>query len=94
MNPNPTPKQRFVATKPMVERHRDLMQKPEFEAACDFAMMEYQQRLSAMNVTFNDAAANHFKITGALELIAIMRNLGETTPLPTKRIDDNLQHKP
>lgn len=92
-NKNPSPKQRFQLTRPALEAHNALMQRPEFGMSCDFALMEYQWRLSSQSATFNDAAANNFKITGALEFLAVMRNLGESTPLPVRQDLDNLQHK-
>jgi hypothetical protein len=89
-NTNPTPKQRFQSTKPALEAHRAMMQRPEFEYGCDMALLEYQLRLSSQATTFNDAAANNFKITDAMEFLAVLRNLAESTSIPIRKDLDNL----
>lgn len=58
----------------------------------DFALAEYQRHLAVETVDFNHAAKNHFRMTGALEFLQILRNLSEEATLP-KRVDaDNLDH--
>lgn len=87
---NPTPRQRFQQSAKTVSAHRELMQRPDLEAGMDFALMEYQRQLAQSVTTFNDAAANHFKITGALEYIQTLRNLAEPSALPSLPKQDNL----
>jgi len=87
---NPTPKQRFQQHKDNIENHRLLIGQNAFDVGVDFSLQEYQRLLSQQSTTFNDAAANHFKITGALEFIQTMRNLGEMPARPTVVDRDNL----
>lgn len=64
-----------------------------FEVGVNIALLEYQGRLTQGTPTANDAAMNHFKITGALEFLAVFRNLAETTPIPTRKDVGNLTHQ-
>ena len=90
---NPTPKARFQQSKNAVEAHRRLIEQQAFDIGADFALMEYQRILSQSSTTFNDAAANHFKVTGAQEFLQTFRNLGEMPTRTTVVDKDNLQHK-
>ena len=89
---NPTPKARFQSNKRAIEDHRRMIEQPAFDAGADFALMEYQRTLSQQAVSFNDAAANHFKISGALEFLQTLRNLAEMPVLTAKMDKDNLTH--
>ena len=87
---NPTPKQRFQEHKSNIEAHRRMIELNTFDFGVDFALQEYQRLLSQQSTTFNDAAANHFKITGALEFLQTLRNLGEMQTRPAVVDRDNL----
>lgn len=89
-NTNPTPQQRFQANKGRIEEHRRLIEQDAFESGADFAIMEYQRLLSQQATTFNDAAASHFKITGALEFLQTFRLLAEMPARTTHTDKDNL----
>jgi hypothetical protein len=88
---NPTPKARFQSRKNNIEAHRRLIEQDAFDSGVDFALMEYQRTLAQQSANFNDAAANHFKITGALEFLQTLRNLAEMATRPTIVDKDNLQ---
>lgn len=91
----PSPKQRFQESQQNVSHHRELIQRNEFQRACDFAMMQYQGELAANSTdNFNVCAAAHLKITGALEFIRVFRLLGEQVIPGPKIVDrDNLTHQ-
>jgi len=82
---NPRPKQVFQQAAALMSKHRDLMQDNALNIAIDTALLEMQRRqavVSDKDVT--GAATNHFKVQGALEFVAILRNLAETEKLPDK----------
>jgi hypothetical protein len=87
---NPTPKARFQQSKINLQQHRQMIEQDAFDRACDFALMEYQRILSQQSTTFNDAAANHFKVTGAMEFLQQFRNLAEMSSQPKIVDRDNL----
>lgn len=87
---NPSPRQRFQMSSKAISAHRELMQRPDLEVGLDFALMEYQGILSRQSTTFNDAAANHFKITGVLEFLQTLRQLAEPNAPTTLPKSDNL----
>lgn len=93
-NKNPTPKETFVLNRSLVEKHNSLIERPEFEVALHFSLLEYQKDLSKATANFQDAAANHYKMTGVLEFIAVMKNLATTSTRPTTVDRDNLSHQP
>lgn len=90
---NPTPKETFLSNRALLEKHNSLLERPEFEAACHFGLLEYQRVLSQSTVPFQDAAANHYKMTGALEFLAVLKNLSSNPTRPTTVDRDNLQHQ-
>lgn len=91
-NANPTPKQRLQAEKKLIEAHRALLDRPELELGIDYAILEYQRILTeTAQENFNIAAANHFRMAGAMEFLRIFRGLGEMTSAPTIVDRDNLK---
>lgn len=74
---NPSPKTRLMASKPLLEAHRNLMQMPDLRTSFDFALLEYQGQLCSRANDGNTAAASLFKIQGALEFINVLLKLGE-----------------
>ena len=84
LNVNPTPKERFIAYKPFVDGHRELIGRPELQRGFDFALLEFQRELAAGITDGNGAAANHYKLAGAHEFIRVFRKLAEQTVIPRK----------
>lgn len=91
-NPNQSPKQRFLSMSQWVGEHRQMVDNQAFMRACDFAMLQYQQQAASQIGDLNTASAAGLKMQGAIEFLAVLRNLSETAPLTTRRSDDNLQH--
>lgn len=61
-----------------------------FESAITYSMAHYQRLLCDQKlVSFNDAAVNHFKMQGAMELVAVLRGLAEMAELPPKSVDNS-----
>lgn len=91
---NPSPKAQFQEVSTNITKHRDMVGTNEFNRATNYALLEYQSMLAKGASTFNECASAHLKVTGALEFIQVMRNLGESfTPTVAPRIADNLDHK-
>lgn len=82
INVNPSPKQRFIATKAYVDAHRDFCQRPDLQRALDFALAQYAWELCAMDMDGNKAAQNQFKLTGAHEFVRTLKSLAETPMMP------------
>lgn len=96
-NVNPSPKSRFQESQQNVSHHRELIQRNEFQRACDFGLLQYQGQLASMDLqgNMNNAAANHLKITGVIEFLHVLRHLGETAQQGPKIVDrDNLIQPP
>ena len=91
-NPNQSPKQRLLSVSQWVGEHRQMVDSPAFTRACDLAMLQYQHQATKQIGDLNTASAAGLKMQGAIEFIAILKNLSETAPPPTQRPDDNLQH--
>lgn len=94
-NANPTPMQVLHSSKEMLHRHRELMQQPAFVQAVQMAEAQYVRMLATSRSVCdgNTAAANFYKISGASEFINVLKNLGETAPLPPQSTDRKLDHK-
>jgi hypothetical protein len=91
---NPTPKQRFADSPLRVTKHRAMIESEAFEAAVDFAMLEYERQLSMIPFdNFNACAAAHLRKVGAHEFLQLLRNLCETAVAPTIKLNDNLDHR-
>ena len=59
------------------------MQRDDLLMSIDFALLEYQRRLSGVGVNnFNECAANHMKMAGVQEFLDILRNLAESPVNP------------
>lgn len=88
-NTNPTPKQQFQGDKKWVEMHREMMQQPMLSVSIQFALSQYLRNICDANISDgNTAAQAHFKIQGAHDFIAILRNLGEMPEIPRTRVDN------
>lgn len=88
---NPSPKTRFHLSADNLKKHRDLVDSNEFQRGADFALLQYQAQLSLQPVEMAGAAANHFKMTGALEFLQAFRLLAEVAPRASVVDNDNLK---
>lgn len=95
-NVNPPPRQRFQETKTNISAHREMIQTPEFQRACDFALLQYQGQLAQQPLeanAMNTAAVSHCKVIGALEFLDVFRKLAESPMMAPRIVDDgNLTH--
>lgn len=91
-NPNQTPKQRFQAMSAWVGAHRQMVDSEPFVRACDMALLQYQQTVTANITNGEGAGAAGLKMQGAIELLNVMRNLSESQTPTVRRPDDNLSH--
>lgn len=89
---NPSPKARFLASKPYIEAHRALIDRPETQRALDYAMLEYQRVLCEQRGDGSVAAANFFKIAGASEFLHVFKNLSEVPRTVSVVPTGNLEH--
>lgn len=82
-NVNPTPKQVFQQSPALVSGHRELMQSPTLEQSINCALLQMQRAFSERPaLDGNGAAMQQFRLQGAYEFVALLRNLGETAELP------------
>lgn len=81
---NPSPKQRFLAYKPFVDAHRDLIAKPELQRAIDFANEQMLWDLTTFEVDGNAAAARYYYLKGAHEFVSTLKNLAEVVMAPKR----------
>ncbi len=89
---NPSPKQKFVSLKEWVEAHHSMIDNQPFERAANYGLMEYSRRLCEQTTDMTGAAANHFKMVGATELLHVMRTLAEPVRATTVPVSGNLIH--
>lgn len=87
---NPTPKERFLQVQELVREHNKVIDNPVFQIGLDHALLEYQNAVSRQTFDNLSAIAAAYKIQGAVEFIALWKNLSQTT-LPARRVvNDNL----
>jgi hypothetical protein len=85
---NPLPKARFQTSPDNITKHRDLVDRNEFQRGCDFALLEYQAELCDKE---NNPTVVGLKIAGAQEFLKVFRLLSEKAQLkPIPRPNDNL----
>lgn len=85
---NPSPKARFQQSPESISKHRDLVDKREFERGADFTMLQYIGELCDKE---NNPTVLGLKIAGAQEFLKVFRLLSEKpllTALP--KPNDNL----
>ena len=90
---NPSPKQRFLWNKKFLEDHRRIVFSDEIQRSLDYALLQYNSQLCEQNADANGAAANHFKMRGAMEFVHVLKNLSESPKPPTVYRDGNLNHE-
>jgi hypothetical protein len=87
---NPTPKARYIQEASQV-KHRELVHSQAFQAASDFALLEYQRLVTEQIRDQGSAMAAGLKIQGAIEFMGILRTLAEEppriVPLPAKALN-------
>lgn len=90
----PSPQARFLAIKHVVDAHRELLQRPDLQVGLDYAQAQLTFDLTTGNPTDgNNAAARHYMLKGACELVRIFKTLTEVPkPLPQAKTDE-MDHK-
>lgn len=88
---NPSPKKRYLTNAVMVKQHREMFSSVTAQTAIDFAMLEYQHSLVNQRGDMGTAAANHYKMAGALEFVHLLKSLAEAAPLPVPPAAQNLK---
>jgi len=87
-NVNPLPKARFQTSADSITKHRDLVDRNEFQRGCDFALLEYQAELCDKE---NNPTVVGLKIAGAQEFLKVFRLLSENVEFkPLVKPNDNL----
>lgn len=87
---NPTPKQSFQADKRAMKAHLDLIARQDLNFCLNTALMEYQLRLVKASANLNDAASNHFKISGAIEFLDEFKKLSLQHVPATRKVEGQL----
>lgn len=92
---NPTPKERFQSAKENITSHQSMTELPAFDRAFDSGMMEYCNMLARGVNDSQSAMSAGFKLQGAIEFAAQVKNLSEQHTVFQKRTDrDNLSAFP
>lgn len=81
-----------MAVNAWILEHHTLLDSQPFERAMHYGLLEYQRRLTEQTVDMSGAAANHFKMVGATELVHVLRNLAEPPRPQTTPVSGNLRH--
>jgi hypothetical protein len=90
---NPSPKNVVLADKKWCEAHRSLIQSPVLTNSVNSTLLEYQRSLINRAKDGNEAAAAHYKMSGALEFVNLFKNLAEPVDIVTKpQQTQNLTH--
>ena len=85
---NPTPRARFQVSSDNVSKHRDLVDRNEFQRGADFALLQYSAELTEKE---SNPTVIGLKIAGAHEFLKTFRLLSEKPDLkPMPRPNDNL----
>lgn len=88
-NINPSPKAKFLAIKQCVDRHAELVQRPDLQTGLEQAFLQFQWELCGgnlhlgTNATGNEAAASYYKLLGVHEFIRTFKLLAQA-PMPAK----------
>jgi hypothetical protein len=86
-----TPKQRFLQHKDIAKEHRDIVDRDTFSIAMDMALLDLLHNLSHADNN-EQAAANYYVIRGAMNYMAKLSTLADTTPEKKQLPEDNLMH--
>jgi hypothetical protein len=91
--PNAAPKTRFMEVESNVSKHRDMLALREFERGTDFAMLQYQARLTSQASTADAGMINGLKLQGAAEYLLELKMLAEAPKPAAPRIVEGLDLK-
>lgn len=86
-----TPKQRFLEFKDIASRHRDTVDSSQFAIALDMTLLQVIWDLKAAG-DVQSAAAEHWKLCGALAYMKTLEGLGNATKERASVPEDNLIH--
>lgn len=91
---NANAKSRFQLSADNVTKHMEMIGSREFERACDFAMLQYQQNVVVnAEPNPNGALAGFFRLLGAQEFLSELRRLAIPPPKLEPLADPgNLNH--
>ncbi len=90
-----SPKTRFGLSDQNISKHRTMVDQPEFQRACDFAMLQLAYDLTVKNLSEEERmmGAAGLKLRGAHDFMEILKNISEKpkniVPIPRT---DNLNH--
>lgn len=89
---NPSAASRYRASASVVNQHRELVGSDAFERACDFALLNYSQRvMTDARPDGNGAASGFYRLLGAHEFLRELRMLAESPTQTSSKVDqDNL----
>lgn len=92
-NVNPSPRTQFQQSGAYVAIHQEMITGEDFIRGISTALLEYQWQLCVRTGDANGAAASHFRMTGALEFVDVLKRLAEPqTQIVPKPNFDNLSH--
>lgn len=87
-----SPKKRFLDLKEVAQRHRDITDSPQFAIAGDMALLQVIEDMPDTNDVAK-AAANYWRLKGAVSYMDTLSRLGDTKPNKTKITDSgNMDH--
>lgn len=88
-----SPKQRFLEIKQAADRHRDTVDSTPFAVAMDMAILQVVWDLDlAVASDVQSAAANYWKLQGAMKYMKELESLGNVKVEKSKISEDNLIH--
>jgi len=87
-----SPKARFLDVKQAADNHRDIVDSSQFALSMDMALLQFIWELPATD-DVQKAAANHWRLQGALTYMKKLAHLGDVTPDKPESLDGNLNWK-
>lgn len=98
-NINPSPKSKFLGIKQCVDRHAELIQRPDLQTGLEQALLQFQWELcgghlhqDVQSANGNAAAAAYYKLMGAHEFIRTFKLLAQTTVAPKPEPIGEISH--
>lgn len=83
---------RFMESADNISKHRQILDFPGLQRGLDFALLQYQARLSSAT-SLENSAGNMMKLVGAQEFIQEFKLLAETFQVPkAAALPPNLDH--
>jgi hypothetical protein len=87
---NPSPKTRFMESGLNISNHKKLVDSPEFQVGADYAMLQYQVKVTSQITNPDSAVAAGLKMLGALEFLETLKLLSESPRRAPLVTSDNL----